>query len=147
MVCVSPSDGDRLAPVVEIEVDAVTVALCEFGDIGALLLRTDGIMQFERAVLVSPMLDFPRAWIARPMCVLARAARFAGFGNSYVPSGNADRARAVAQELADRVGVTLGHQPPVHEHDALGRDPVPRPQRDSTGTPAQPKRVPVRRRR
>jgi lysophospholipase len=62
---------------------------------GATLLRAlhSGKRWFERAVLVSPMLDFPRAWIARPMCVLARVARLAGLGDRYVPSGNADRAR------------------------------------------------------
>lgn len=62
---------------------------------GATLLRAlhSGKRWFERAVLVSPMLDFPRAWIARPMCILARAARLVGFGDYYVPSGNADRAR------------------------------------------------------
>ena len=48
---------------------------------------------FERAVLVAPMIDFPRAWIARPLRILARAARRAGLGERYVPSGNVDRVR------------------------------------------------------
>jgi lysophospholipase len=62
---------------------------------GAVLLRDlhSGKRWFERAVLVSPMIDFPRAWIARPLRVLARAARLTGLGERYVPSGNADRAR------------------------------------------------------
>ena len=37
---------------------------------------------------------------------------------------DADRARAVAQELADRVGVALGDEPPVHEHDDARRHPL-----------------------
>jgi lysophospholipase len=62
---------------------------------GAVVLRAlhSSERWFERAVLVSPMIDFPRAWIARPLRLLARAARLAGLGEHYVPSGNADRAR------------------------------------------------------
>jgi len=62
---------------------------------GAALLRAlhSSKHGFERAVLVSPMIDFPRPWIARPLRVLDHAARLAGLGNRYVPSGNADRLR------------------------------------------------------
>jgi lysophospholipase len=62
---------------------------------GAAMLRVlhSGKHRFERAFLISPMIDFPRPWIARPLRVLACAARRAGFGNSYVPSGNSDRVR------------------------------------------------------
>ncbi len=62
---------------------------------GAALLRAlhSGKRWFERTVLVSPMIDFPRIWIARPLRVLDHAARRAGLGNRYVPSGNADRLR------------------------------------------------------
>lgn len=62
---------------------------------GAALLRAlhSGKTWFERAVLVSPMIDFPRASVARTLRILACAARRAGLGNCSVPSGNADRAR------------------------------------------------------
>ena len=62
---------------------------------GAVVLRAahSGKLWFERAVLVAPMIDFPRAWIARPLCIMARAARVAGLGERYVPSGNVDRVR------------------------------------------------------
>ncbi|TKW77401.1 MAG: alpha/beta hydrolase [Bradyrhizobium icense] len=48
---------------------------------------------FERAVLVAPMIDFPRTWIARPARVLMRVLRLVGFGKSYVPGGNVDGGR------------------------------------------------------
>ena len=62
---------------------------------GAVVLRAAhaGRRWFERAVLVAPMIDFPRAWIARPLRGLARAARQAGLGKVSVPSGNVDRIR------------------------------------------------------
>jgi lysophospholipase len=62
---------------------------------GAVVLRAthSGKRWFERAVLVAPMIDFPPPWIARPLRILARAARLAGLGERYVPSGNADRMR------------------------------------------------------
>jgi lysophospholipase len=62
---------------------------------GAVVLRAahSGKRWFERAFLVAPMLDFPRIWIARPLRVLLRALRLAGFGNRYVPGGNIDGGR------------------------------------------------------
>jgi lysophospholipase len=62
---------------------------------GAVVLRAahSGKRWFERAVLVAPMIDFPRAWIARPLHLLLRMARLAGLGERYVPSGNVDRVR------------------------------------------------------
>jgi lysophospholipase len=39
------------------------------------------------------MIDFPHAWIARPLHLLLRMARLAGLGERYVPSGNVDRVR------------------------------------------------------
>lgn len=62
---------------------------------GAVVLRSvhAGSRWFERAVLVAPMIDFPRAWIARPARVLMRVLRLAGLGNHYVPGGNVDGGR------------------------------------------------------
>lgn len=62
---------------------------------GAVVLRAmhSGKRWFERAVLVAPMLDFPRVWIARPARVLMRLLRLAGFGKHYVPGGNVDGGR------------------------------------------------------
>jgi lysophospholipase len=62
---------------------------------GAVVLRAahSGKRWFERAFLVAPMLDFPRIWIARPLRILLRALRLAGFGKSYVPGGNIDGGR------------------------------------------------------
>jgi len=62
---------------------------------GAVVLRSahSGKRWFERAVLVAPMLDFPRAWIARPMRVLMRTLRLAGLGKRYIPGGNIDGGR------------------------------------------------------
>jgi lysophospholipase len=62
---------------------------------GAVVLRAAhaGKRWFERAVLVAPMLDFPRTWIARPARVLMRVLRLAGFGKHYVPGGNVDGGR------------------------------------------------------
>lgn len=62
---------------------------------GAVVLRAahSGQRWFDRAVLVAPMLGFPRAWIARPLRFLVRSLRHAGFGASYVPGGNVDGGR------------------------------------------------------
>jgi lysophospholipase len=62
---------------------------------GAVVLRAahSGKRWFERAVLVAPMLDFPRAWIARPLRILMRALRLAGLGKRYVPGANIDGGR------------------------------------------------------
>jgi lysophospholipase len=62
---------------------------------GAVVLRDmhAGGRWFERAVLVAPMIDFPRVWIARPAHVLMRVLRLAGFGKHYVPGGNVDGGR------------------------------------------------------
>jgi lysophospholipase len=62
---------------------------------GAVVLRAahSGKRWFERAILVAPMLDFPRVWIARPLRILMRALRLAGLGKRYVPGGNIDGGR------------------------------------------------------
>jgi lysophospholipase len=62
---------------------------------GAVVLRAahSGRRWFERAVLVAPMIAFPRAWIARPLRVLVRALRLAGLGAHYVPGANVDGGR------------------------------------------------------
>ena len=62
---------------------------------GAVVLRAAhaGKRWFERAVLVAPMIDFPRVWIARPARVLDWVLRVAGFGTHYVPGGNVDGGR------------------------------------------------------
>lgn len=62
---------------------------------GAVVLRAAhaGKRWFDRAVLVAPMIDFPRAWIARPARVVMRMLRLAGFGTRYVPGGNVDGGR------------------------------------------------------
>jgi lysophospholipase len=62
----------------------------------AVLLRLAhaGKRWFERTVLVSPMIDFPRARASLLPRMLVRALRLAGFGTSYVPGGNADGVRA-----------------------------------------------------
>ena len=63
---------------------------------GTVLLRLAhaGKRWFERTVLVAPMIDFPRGRASLPPRVLMRSLRFAGFGTSYVPGSNVDRARA-----------------------------------------------------
>ena len=63
---------------------------------GAVLLRVahSGKRWFERTVLVAPMIDFPRARASLPLRILIRTLRLAGFGSSYVPGSNVDRARA-----------------------------------------------------
>jgi lysophospholipase len=63
---------------------------------GAVLLRVahSGKRWFERTVLVAPMVDFPGARASLPSRVLIRTLRLAGFGASYVPGSNVDRARA-----------------------------------------------------
>jgi lysophospholipase len=63
---------------------------------GAVLLRVahSGKRWFERTVVVAPMIDFPRARASLPLRILARTLRLAGFGGSYVPGSNVDRARA-----------------------------------------------------
>jgi lysophospholipase len=62
---------------------------------GAVVLRGmhSGRRWFERAFLIAPMIDFPRAWIARPARVLMRVLRLAGFGTRYVPGGHVDGGR------------------------------------------------------
>ncbi|MBI5320732.1 alpha/beta hydrolase [Bradyrhizobium sp.] len=62
---------------------------------GVVVLRAahSGKRWFERAVLVAPMVDFPRAWIARPLRILIRALRLAGLGERFVPGGNIDGGR------------------------------------------------------
>lgn len=62
---------------------------------GAVVLRAAhaGKRWFERAVLVAPMIDFPRALIARPLRLAVRALRGAGLGACYVPGGNIDGGR------------------------------------------------------
>jgi lysophospholipase len=62
----------------------------------AVLLRSAhaGKRWFERTVLVAPMIDFPRARASLPLRILMRTLRLAGFGLSYVPGSNVDRARA-----------------------------------------------------
>jgi lysophospholipase len=62
----------------------------------AVMLRVahSGRRWFERSVLVAAMIDFPRpraSWLLR---ILIRTLRGAGFGSSYVPGSNVDRARA-----------------------------------------------------
>ena len=49
---------------------------------------------FERMVLVAPMIDLPHGRSSWPLRMLMRTLRLAGFGNSYVPGSNVDRARA-----------------------------------------------------
>src|SRR5205823_8967886 len=63
---------------------------------GAVLLRVahSGKRWFERTIVVAPMIDFPRARASLPLRILMRALRLAGFGTSYVPGSNVDRARA-----------------------------------------------------
>ena len=63
---------------------------------GAVMLRVahSGKRWFERIVLAAPLIDFPRARASLPLRVLIRTLRHAGFGNSYVPGSNVDRARA-----------------------------------------------------
>lgn len=62
---------------------------------GAVVLRAahSGRRWFERAVLVAPMIGFPRAWVARPLRILVGALRRAGLGGNYVPGGNIDGGR------------------------------------------------------
>jgi lysophospholipase len=63
---------------------------------GAVLLRIahSGKRWFERIVLAAPMIDFPRARASLLPRILTRMLRLAGFGTSYVPGSNVDRARA-----------------------------------------------------
>ena len=63
---------------------------------GAVLLRVahSGKRWFERSVLVAPLIDMPGArasWLPR---MLIRTLRRVGFGESYVPGSNVDRAQA-----------------------------------------------------
>ncbi|MES2194826.1 MAG: alpha/beta hydrolase [Pseudomonadota bacterium] len=62
----------------------------------AVMLRAahSGKGWFERMVLVAPLIDLPHGRSSWPLRTLMRALRFAGFGNSYVPGSNVDRARA-----------------------------------------------------
>jgi len=63
---------------------------------GAVLLRIahSGKRWFERTILAAPMIDFPRPRASLPLRILVRTLRLAGFGSSYVPGSNVDRARA-----------------------------------------------------
>lgn len=63
---------------------------------GAVLLRAAhaGKRWFERMVLAAPLIDLPWPRAAWPLRILIRALRCAGFGDSYVPGSNVDRARA-----------------------------------------------------
>ncbi len=63
---------------------------------GAVMLRVahSGKRWFERLVLAAPLIDLPHARSSWPLRILIRTLRFAGFGNSYVPGSNVDRARA-----------------------------------------------------
>ena len=63
---------------------------------GAVLLRKahSGKRWFERMVLAAPLIDLPRPRASWPVRLLIRTLRRAGFGDSYVPGSNVDRARA-----------------------------------------------------
>jgi lysophospholipase len=63
---------------------------------GAVLLRAarSGKRWFERMVLAAPLIDLPYARSSLPLRILMRTLRLAGFGHSYVPGSNVDRARA-----------------------------------------------------
>ena len=63
---------------------------------GAVLLRVahSGKRWFERMVLAAPLIDMPRPRSSLPLRILMRTLRRAGFGESYVPGSNVDRARA-----------------------------------------------------
>jgi lysophospholipase len=62
---------------------------------GAVVLRAahSGRRWFERAVLVAPMIDFPRVHIARPLRILVGVLRRVGFGTISITGGNLDRIR------------------------------------------------------
>jgi lysophospholipase len=63
---------------------------------GAVMLRVahSGKRWFERMVLAAPLIDMPHARASWPLRLLFRTLRLAGFGESYVPGSNVDRARA-----------------------------------------------------
>jgi lysophospholipase len=63
---------------------------------GAVMLRVahSGKRWFERMVLAAPLIDMPHARASWPLRLLMRTLRLAGFGESYVPGSNVDRARA-----------------------------------------------------
>ena len=63
---------------------------------GAVMLRAahSGKRWFERMVLAAPLIELPHGRSSWPSRILMRVLRFAGFGNSYVPGSNVDRARA-----------------------------------------------------
>ena len=63
---------------------------------GAVMLRVahSGKRWFDRMVLVAPLIDLPHGRSSWPLRMLMRTLRLAGFGNSYVPGSNVDRARA-----------------------------------------------------
>lgn len=63
---------------------------------GDVMLRAahSGKRWFERMVLVAPLIELPRGRSSRPLRMLMRTLRRAGFGNSYVPGSNVDRVRA-----------------------------------------------------
>lgn len=63
---------------------------------GAVMLRAahSGRRWFERLVLAAPLIDLPQPRSSWPLRILMRMLRLVGFGNSYVPGSNVDRARA-----------------------------------------------------
>ena len=63
---------------------------------GAVMLRAahSGRRWFERMVLAAPLIDLPQPRASWPLRILMRMLRLVGFGNSYVPGSNVDRARA-----------------------------------------------------
>jgi lysophospholipase len=63
---------------------------------GAVMLRVahSGKRWFERIVLAAPMIDMPGWRASLPARLLIRALRLAGFGGSYVPGSNVDKAAA-----------------------------------------------------
>ncbi len=63
---------------------------------GAAMLRVAHSRKrwFERMVLAAPLIDLPQPRSSWPLRLLMRTLRRAGFGDSYVPGSNVDRARA-----------------------------------------------------
>jgi lysophospholipase len=62
----------------------------------AVMLRAahSGKRWFERMVLAAPLIALPHGRSSWPLRILMRTLRLAGFGHSYVPGSNVDRARA-----------------------------------------------------
>ncbi len=63
---------------------------------GAVMLRVAHSRKrwFERMVLAAALIDLPQPRSSWPLRLLMRTLRRAGFGDSYVPGSNVDRARA-----------------------------------------------------